>query len=408
MSDEMTRGLIFADSSWHSTRNLLATWPPVSADASPLLRFEPIDWQNARSRGIKPWNWGVHSGRVSRLETLVTAELPPGWMKSFPAIGQRPLAKAAKRWQGRLNPRLDQSALWITYPFYLALADQIKPDRLVYYNLDDYSLYWPQKADLVRAWEARALGRADWTVCVAWERARQLRAEHPKEARKIFHIPHSAPDWTIPEKPRFDPGPIPDQLNGIPRPILGYLGGLEERLDWALVWKLADEFPEASVVLVGNLPDLSGGLLWQAHAKEALGKPNVYATGSVGQRMIGGVYAAFDVNLIPYAVSQRFNQACSPTKLLDAMGSGRPTVATALPECRLYASLYRIAETHEEFLDEVKKLLRNQCRDGLEQSRWEYAFSRRSEIVLDALYRLTWIESADQAHRLLESISPIG
>ncbi|RLS24743.1 MAG: hypothetical protein DWH73_03005, partial [Planctomycetota bacterium] len=79
MSDEMTRGLIFADSSWHSTRNLLATWPPVSADASPLLRFEPIDWQNARSRGLKPWNWGVHSGRVSRLETLVTAELPPGW-----------------------------------------------------------------------------------------------------------------------------------------------------------------------------------------------------------------------------------------------------------------------------------------------------------------------------------------
>jgi len=45
------------------------------------------------------------------------------------------------------------------------------------------------------------------------------------------------------------------------------------------------------------------------------------------------------VILIPYAQNDRFNRACSPTKIMDGLGSGRPIVATAIPECRLYAYL---------------------------------------------------------------------
>ena len=38
---------------------------------------------------------------------------------------------------------------------------------------------------------------------------------------------------------------------------------------------------------------------------------------------------------------------------MDYMATGRPIVSTALPECRLYAHLFDVAETPDEFLDAV-------------------------------------------------------
>ncbi len=58
----------------------------------------------------------------------------------------------------------------------------------------------------------------------------------------------------------------------------------------------------------------------------------------------GAYYQAFDVTLIPYRMDHPFNRACNPTKIMDAMGSGRPIVATAIPECRLHAERFDVAE----------------------------------------------------------------
>ena len=61
-------------------------------------------------------------------------------------------------------------------------------------------------------------------------------------------------------------------------------------------------------------------------------------------------YRRFDVILIPYRVDDPFNRACSPTKIADGLGSGRPIVATAIPECRLYRHLFDVAEDASAFL----------------------------------------------------------
>jgi glycosyltransferase involved in cell wall biosynthesis len=388
ISDEM-KAVIVADSCWHSTRNLLSTWPPASAPTAHLLRLEPMDWQNARARGIRPWEWGVHLEQVTPNESLVKAELPPGWMKQFPSIGQWPLARACERWKKSITPKPASTSLWITYPHYLALADQIEPQSLIYYNLDDYTLYWPAKADQVRDWEARAVARADWTVCVAAERARTLRQAFPERADRILHLAHGAPLQTIPPEPQFEPVPAPAQFAHIPRPWLGYLGGLEDRLDWRLIDRIADRFPQASVVLVGPKPTLEGPEEWKLLARKTIARPNVYAAGPVNQERIGETYASFDVNLIPYDVNHPFNIACSPTKLMDAMGSGRPTVATDLPECRIHDRLYRVASSHERFLEELDQLTTARFRDGLEAERWKYARDHSTLVILDKLFRLS-------------------
>ena len=62
---------------------------------------------------------------------------------------------------------------------------------------------------------------------------------------------------------------------------------------------------------------------------------------------------AFDVCLIPYRPDHPFNRVCCPTKIMDYMGTGRPIVSTALPECRLYGHLFDVVEDADRFIDAV-------------------------------------------------------
>ena len=95
-----------------------------------------------------------------------------------------------------------------------------------------------------------------------------------------------------------------------------------------------------------------------------LRRPNVHAIGWRPQASLPGYYQAFDVILIPYLREHPFNQVCSPTKIMDGMGSGRPIVATAIPECRLYSELFAVAEDADAFLDAVESIRARGSDDG--------------------------------------------
>src|SRR5262249_41910367 len=81
----------------------------------------------------------------------------------------------------------------MTYPYYLFLRDQLRPQTTVYFNLDDYRLYWPEKAGEVRGLEERAVRESDVTVCVSRLRAEEVRAAVPEAAGRGPHVPHRGP-----------------------------------------------------------------------------------------------------------------------------------------------------------------------------------------------------------------------
>ena len=93
-----------------------------------------------------------------------------------------------------------------------------------------------------------------------------------------------------------------------------------------------------------------------------LSRPNVHAIGWRSQESLAGYYQAFDVTLIPYRLDHPFNRACNPTKIMDAMGSGRPIVATAIPECRLHAERFHVAEDADGFIAAVRRDPRRRVR----------------------------------------------
>jgi teichuronic acid biosynthesis glycosyltransferase TuaH len=257
----------------------------------------------------------------------------------------------------------------------LYLRDQLRPDVTVYYNIDDYSLYWPDSARQVRELERAAVLAADLTICVSRLRADELIATIPERAGRIHHVPHGTPTPFLAHEPLERPAEAPSDLAKLPRPYLGYVGSLEDRVDWELLTRLSRDFPQASIVVVGRVREPVSEPWWE-ECSQFLSRPNVHALGWRPQEEIARYYQAFDVCLIPYRVDHPFNRVCNPTKIMDAMGSGRPIVATALPECCLHAERFNVVENIEQFTAAVRAILARHSDDG--RAGLRHAFALRN------------------------------
>ena len=379
--------LAVADANWYSTANLFSE--VERTDVSTLL-LSCIDYRNAWQRGLPPWAWGKSLQATGPRQWRREHVLPSGWMKSYPKIGMRPLGRTIRDWRKTHVPDAPLG-LVMTYPYYLHLAEIVRPSRTVYYNLDDYALYWPHCAEAVNAMERKAVRESDLTVCVAKVRAEVLRAAVPEAAERIKHLPHGAPGRSIGERPWTRPAPSPDDIADLPRPLIGYVGSIEDRVDWELMNRLGRAFPNASIVVVGRAPAKPAQHCgWRVEWDEFASLPNVHTIGWRAQEEINLYNRAFDVVLIPYRLDHPFNQACSPTKIMDVMGTGRPVVSTAVPECALYEALINVAQGHDAFIKAVGSIIEAGSDDGRADLRFDWARGHTCAKVVDTL--IEWMD----------------
>jgi glycosyltransferase involved in cell wall biosynthesis len=379
--------LAVADANWFTTENLFGE---LNRPDVPTLLLKCIDYFNAWQRRLPPWAWG--HGLTARGPGLWERAhvLPSGWMKRFPTLGMRPIGRSIQEWH-RAHAPDGRLVLVMTYPHYLYLRDIVNPDHHVYFNIDDYSQYWPRCAQRVNDLERQAVRESGLTVCVSRLRADELRAAVPEAAGKVRHLPHGAPTRSLGERAWAHPAPAPADLARLPRPLLGYVGTLEDRVDWALLSRLSDTFPHASVVIVGK-PGSPRHKSWYADCQRFLARPNVHALGWRPQELIHEYNRAFDVCLIPYRTDHPFNRVCSPTKIMDYMGTGRPIVSTALPECRLYDHLFDVAHDDDSFLAAVERILAEGSDDGRAAERYAWAQANTCERVVERF--LSWLPVA--------------
>lgn len=373
--------LAVADANWFTTEHLFRE---LDRDGVDTLFLSCMDVQNAVRKRIPPWAWRPRLAPLGPHQWRRELVLPSGWMKRFPTLGMRPIARAVRRWRREHAPD-SPLALAMTYPYYLHLRDQLRPDRTVYYNIDDYTLFWPARADEVRALELKAVRESDLTVCVARVRAEALRREVPEAADRIRHLPHGAPTPALAPHPWDRPAPPPPDLAGLPRPLLGFVGSMEDRVDWALLDRLAAAFPGGSLVLIGRPPALSSAAPWAVAARRCIDRPNVHALGWRPQSALPAYNQAFDVVLIPYRADHPFNRVCCPTKIMDGMASSRPVVTTAIPECQDYAGLFHVAADADAFLDAVTRVVAAGSDDGRAGLRLEHARAHTCRAAADRL-----------------------
>lgn len=144
--------------------------------------------------------------------------------------------------------------------------------------------------------------------------------------------------------------PAPE-LSSLAKPILGYFGVVDERLDYELIAKLAEANPAGSVVMVGPVIKVDEKTLPR--------RENLHWLGQRSYSELPALCKAFDVCLMPFALNEA-TEFINPTKALEYMATGRPIISTAVADVvRNFGSVVKIARTPEEFIA--------QCRETLEQ-----------------------------------------
>ena len=174
---------------------------------------------------------------------------------------------------------------------------------------------------------------------------------------------------------------VPAEVGRLPRPVFGYFGVIDERLDYALLAQIAQEMPDASIVMVGPLAKVEQQSL--PHLS------NIHWLGQRAYTDLPALVKSFDVCLMPFALNDA-TQYINPTKTLEYMAAGKPVVSTAVPDVlHHFTPIVDVAQTAEEFIAAIERAAR----------------SPRAELIgqgIDRANRASWdsIVSAMRSHML--------
>jgi glycosyltransferase involved in cell wall biosynthesis len=144
--------------------------------------------------------------------------------------------------------------------------------------------------------------------------------------------------------------PVAPELRSLPRPVLGYFGVIDERLNYELIGRLATSFAHGSVVFVGPLA--------KVEASELPKQPNLHWLGQRAYAELPTYVKGFDVCLMPFALNAA-TEFINPTKTLEYMAGGKPIVSTAVPDVvRNFTPIVHVANSIDEFTHAVSIALK--------------------------------------------------
>ena len=175
----------------------------------------------------------------------------------------------------------------------------------------------------------------------------------------------------------------PPDLRRLPRPLIGYAGRIDARLDVELLTRLARAIAGGTVVLLGPIsPRLPA-----EQVDELRGEPNIAMLGTRTRQELPAYLRTFDCSVMPYADSEWLRYG-SPLKLWDLLYAGPPIVGAGCSSLAEYAPhLVAFARDHDDFISAVLRALRNgrageeeRRRHALENS-WEARASQLEDMV---------------------------
>ena len=143
---------------------------------------------------------------------------------------------------------------------------------------------------------------------------------------------------------------MPAELADIEGPVLGFIGALQECIDYPLLRALAQARPDCTLVFIGREhPD--------ADIAQIRDLPNVRLLGLKPQKELPAYLARFDACLNPFRAGDLARDV-SPLKFYEYLATGKPVVSTPEPVQVLdYADAVYIGDGKEAFLAAVDAAL---------------------------------------------------
>ena len=248
----------------------------------------------------------------------------------------------------RLQLKMDRFQLWTFLPNVADYVGSLGESLAVYYCVDEWSQFSYIDEARTVATERLLCERVDAIFAVNDALVERKRPFNPET-----HLATHGVDHALFAKALSPDTVVPADIAGLPRPILGFYGTLQDWVDQRLLCALADRHPEWTLALIGQkLTDCS----------ELERRPNVHLLGRKPHGELPAYCKAFDVGLIPYVISERM-KFVNPVKLREYLSAGLPVVSTAVPEVARYGRWCDVAESQDDFEAFVVRALASSSAD---------------------------------------------
>ena len=272
-------------------------------------------------------------------------------------INQKRLARFVRKkmkLHGFENP-----ILWCYSPTSADAVPYIPHSALVYDCVDRHSAYKGFiDADTVNGLERDLASKADMVFSTAIGLHETLVQYNPK-ATLLPNGVNFEHFYTAYEKEL----PVPDDMKDIKHPIIGFVGMLQECIDYEKIEETAKNRPDWSIVLIGKtLPGVNVDYLRKYD--------NIHFLGMKKYDALPAYLKYFDVCLNVFRDGD-LSRDVSPLKFYEYLATGKPIVSTPQPVQVLdYADVICIAEHGDDFAKKCEEAMND---TGKEEKRIEYA-----------------------------------
>ena len=255
-----------------------------------------------------------------------------------------------------LNKIKEVDVLYISSPKQYYLSDKIKSKLIIYDCIDKFP-EWGEYEDLITE-------KAD----IIFTSSQYLYEEKKKVHKNVFLI-RNACEYEHLQLNTCNEVPI--ELSRLKRPIVAMIGALGSWIDNEILLEVAKKY---TTVLIG--------LEFGSKIPEG-----VINLGTKSYEKLPFYYNNIDLGIIPFDQSLT-SRAANPIKMYEYLAAGKATVASDLPEMKVFPELIYNAKTADDFILKINKALNEDNEKLVEerkkiarQNTWALRFGKITSIL---------------------------
>lgn len=229
---------------------------------------------------------------------------------------------------------------WFYSAAFSSLINEFEIDIVIYDCMDELSLFKGASPSLISQ-EKFLLARAD----VVFTGGKSLFESKKKYHQNVHCFPSSV------DREHFNSVILdleePEDLREIYKPIVGYFGVIDERIDLGLLQETAKLQPQTAFVMIGPLAKIN--------EEDLPREKNIYYLGMKSYDSLPSYLKRFDIAMMPFAINDSTTYI-SPTKTLEYMAAGKPIISTPIKDVeRDYRHCISIVKNSREFAEAIEK-----------------------------------------------------
>ncbi len=186
----------------------------------------------------------------------------------------------------------------------------------------------------------------------------------------VYYLPNAA-DIELFKKSVSEKYPKPAELRNCDKPIIGYTGNIDNRIDFDLLKKISLSHQDKTLALIGPIANKS-------IEKELLQYKNIILTGKKPLEKLPQYLQYFDCTIIPFK-KNALTSGIYPLKINEYLAAGKPVVTTDFSEDIIdFSKVAHIAKSNDDFITHIHSCIQMNTQDKVqnrvmtaEKNTWE-------------------------------------